>query len=209
MKKTNGVSLAADKITASQRKALEPHKNNLNDVIRDAESDSRKVADLRKKEKSLEDEAASLHRAAAQFDRDAEIRLAATLKQIERVHEAIHEAESRAHDDKAVNFQIIDNAQELISQLSQATYEALLDQIGSALAPYYTSFNDARYAARNAPAVNDLVNCLLAHRISPNDSIERIFEVAKETLRKIDALLNGSTIWSYQGAKSEDSVAAA
>ena len=146
---------------------------------------------------------------AAQFHSDAEIKLAATLKQIERVHEAIREEESRAHDDKAVDFQIIDQAQELVSKICQATYHELLDQIGSALAPYYRSFNDARFVARGAHAVNDLTINLLGHRVSGADSIERMFEGAAETLRKVDALLNGSTIWTFQGAKAEESAAAA
>ena len=187
----NMITLKAPEITPAQRKELQICKQNLEGAIRDVESANRKVSELRKKESSLEKEAASLHRKAAQFDRDAEIKLAATLKQIERVHEAI-----TAHDDKQVELpRIIDLAQELISKLCQASFHELMDQIGSALAPYYPSFNDARYTARSATAVNDLVTRLLAQRV------ERSYEAAKDTLRKVDALLTRSEIWSYQGAE--------
>jgi small-conductance mechanosensitive channel len=207
--KTNTVTLTAPKISAAQRKQLEAHKQNLEQVIRDAESGTEKIRELKEKESSLEKEAASLHREAAQFDRDAEIKLAAAIKQIERVHEAIREEESRAYDDKAVDFRIIDQAQGLVSKICQETYNDLLDQIGSALAPYYRRFDDARYVARGAHAVNDLTVTLLGHRVSAADSIERLFDGATDTLRKVDALLDGSTIWTFQGANGAEKSAAA
>jgi septal ring factor EnvC (AmiA/AmiB activator) len=203
------ITLKAPPITTAQRKELKIHKHNLEEVIRDIESDSQKVTDLRKKEGSLEKEAASLHHDAAQFHRDAEINFTATVKQIERVHEAIREAESLAHDDKQVNFPIIDQAQELVSKVCQASYNELLDQIAALLSPYYRSFNDARYVARSAHVVNDLVIRLLTHQISGGDSIERIFEGAKETLRKIDALLTGGKIYSYEGSDKAEKTAIA
>jgi len=195
----NTATLKAPKITAAERKQLEAHKRNLEEVIRDAESGSRKVRELRKKESSLEKEAASLHHAASQFNRDAEIKLAATLKQIERIHEAIQGAESHVHEEKQANVQIVDQAHELIAKICQATYQELLNQIGAVLAPYYSRdrFGDACFAARGTPAVNHLVRTLLGHGVNGADSIDRIFEAAKDTLRKIDALLKGSEIWRY------------
>lgn len=207
--KNNMITLKAPKTTPAQRQELKTHKQNLEEVIRDIESDSQKVGELRKKEKSLEKESASLHHAAAQFDRDAEIKLAATLKQIERIHEAIHESESRAHDRKEASFQIINQAQELVSKLCQATYQKLLDQIGSALAPYYSRFDDARHAARNAQAVSDMGARLLAQPMFPEVSIERIYEVAKDALRKVDALLTRDEIYSYQGCEKAEKIAMA
>jgi hypothetical protein len=204
------VSLKAPKITGSQRKELETHKARLGSTIAEVQGDYKKVAELRKKEALLEKEAESLHRDAASFHREAEIKLAATLKQIERCHDAIHAAESDVFESKAPLFNIVDQAQEFVRQICQDTYNQLLDEIGAVLAPYYRSFHDARYAGRSAPAVNDLVIKLLGHGISPDNSIERMFEGARDTLRKVDVLLTGGAIWKYEeGAKVPSSKEAA
>src|ERR1700693_4055895 len=165
MKTNHSVSLSAPKITPAQRQELKTCKQNLEEVIRDIEIAGREVADLQKKKRLLQVESESLRQSAAQFARDAEIKLPATLKQIERVDEAIIEAESRGTDDKAVNFQVTDQSQSLVSKLCQASYNELLDQIAALLSPYYASFNDARFVARSAPAVNDLARRLLARGI--------------------------------------------
>jgi hypothetical protein len=203
----NTVSLKAPKITPAQRKELEAHKRNLEEVIRDAESGSRKVGELRKKEKSLEEEAASLHRAAAKFDRDAEIKLAATLKQIERVHEAIQEVESSRVPGE-VDFRLIDQAQDCIGKLCQVSFHELEEKIMSALAPYYGPRpNHSVYAARNAPAVNHFVTSFLSHRLLGSASGERIYESTIETLRKVDALLTGAEIWRFDaGGESKSAL---
>lgn len=197
MNKNHIVSLSAPKITAAQRKALEAWKQHLEQLIRDAESRRRKIRQLREKERLLEEEAVSLNREAAQFDREAEKNLAATLKQIERVHQEAHAEEARTGANGVVNFKIIDGTQDLISEICQASYHELLDQIGSALAPYYRSFDDARHVARGAPAVNDLTVNLLGRRIYASDSTERMFEGAADTLGRVKALLAGSTIWTF------------
>jgi hypothetical protein len=202
MKKNNSVSLLAPKITPAQRKELEAHKRNLEEVIRDAESGIRSVGELRKKESSLEKSAASLHHAAAHFDREAEIKLTATLKQIERVHEAIKEVESSCWSEREVNFRIVDQAQELVQKLCQETYHELEERILAALAPYYgPRLDDGRYWARNTPAMNDM-RVLLTHGLIGAESIERIVQAAGETLRKIDALLKGTEIWRYDGGEA-------
>jgi hypothetical protein len=200
-------SLEAPKITPAQRKELEAHKRNLEELIRDAESVSRKVGELRKKEKSLEDEAAKLHRAAAKFDRDAEIKLAATLKQIERVHEAIQEVESSRVPGE-VDFRVVNQAQDCIGKLCQVSFHELEEKIMSALSPYYgPPPNQAIYVARNAPAMNHFITSFLSHRMIGAESGERIVEGAIGTLGKVDALLTGGQIWSYDaGGESKSAL---
>lgn len=203
------ITLKAPEITPVQRKSLKDHKTRLESAIAEVEGDYKKAAALRKKEASLEREAESLKHDAAKFNREAEIALSATLKQIERVHEAIHAAEASFSEFKAPLFKIIDQAQELVGKICQTSYEQLLDEIGARLAPYYSRFGDARYIARDTNAINDLVKNLLGHGIYGGGSIEGISEGAREMLRKVDALLNGSTIWTYHGAEAEKSSAAA
>jgi hypothetical protein len=202
MNTMNTISLKAPKITPAQRKELEVHKRDIEEVIRDGESGSRNVRELQNKESSLEKSAASLHCAASQFDRDAEIKLAATLKQIERVHLAIRQEESSVRGEREVNFRIVDQAQELVQKLCQVTYHELEEQIISALAPYYgPRLDEARYGARNSPAMTSM-NSLLTHGLIGAESSERIVGAAVEMLRKIDALLTGTEIWQYDGGEA-------
>jgi hypothetical protein len=197
------IKLIAPKIAADQRKKLTVHKAHIEGAIAEVEGDFAKVKQLRAKQKTLEKEALTLHRDAANFHKDAELKLLLNQKTLERLFDAVHKAESECHDCKLPLFRATDDAQELVSKICQATYNELLDQIAAAISPYYRSFNDAREGvARYAHAVNDLVHGLLAHRTNAADSIEGLFKAAKDTLRKVDALLTQSEIWSYQGGAS-------
>jgi len=197
------ITLEAPKVSAADTKLLTGHGAAIEGAIAEVEGDYAKVKKLRAKEKELEREALTLYRDAANFQRDAELNLLLNQKTLARVHDAIAQAEAACHDDKVPLYNIIDRAQELVSKICQATLNQLLDQIATVLSPYYRSFDEARYIARNAIAVNDLVTTLLNHRTNAGDSIERLIEAARETLRKVEALLTGGEIWRYEGGESE------
>jgi len=197
------VSLTAPAITEKQNKVLAKLKQKLELAIGISNSDSEKVSDLGKKLKSLEKESESLKRGAANFQRDDEIQLVAVLKQIARAHDAIAETESNAVSNRLLIWYPMDEAQSEVSKICQSSYAELIDKIGAALAPFHNNLDEARYAARNSPAVRTLTVELLGHGCSPGDSIERLVGQAKDVLRKLDALLNGSEIWSYQPAAAQ------
>jgi hypothetical protein len=191
----------APKIPPDQRKQLTGHKAAIEGAIEVVEGAFKKVEELRSKQEKLRKEAVTLHRDAANFHRDAELKLLLNQKTLERLHDSIQQAEAMCYDDKVPLFNIVDRAQELVSKICQATYNELLDQIAAALSPYYHSFDEARFVARSAPAVNDLVSGLLRHNSTAGSGIERQFQDARDTLRKVDAVLTRAEIWSYQGAE--------
>ena len=212
MNKTHIVSLSAAKISAAQRKDVQAAKAKLETAMEVVEEDSAKVTQLREKEEKLRKEALSLQRDAASFHSDAELKLIANQKTLERLRDAIHQAESECFDDKVPLFSAIDQAQSVISKLSQATYNALLDQIGALLAPYYSNFLTARWVGRDTHATRDLTSKLLQNRVNSADSIQRLYEYSKDVIRKLNSLLDGGEIWSFEGAKvppSESDEAAA
>lgn len=196
--KTQTIALKAPKPTAAETKDLEKKRNPLAAILAALEAHDAKVRELRKKEASMEKKAAGLHHRAAAFDLDAEKELPATLKQIERIHELLNEAQDI---DRFPLWNALNDAHEVVAKICQRSYEELLDQIGAALAPYYLNFPEARYQARSAPAVNDLVRRLCSIQgVHQYESIERIVDIAKDMLRKIDAILTGGEIWRFYGA---------
>ncbi len=128
---------------------------------------------------------------------DAETQLASTLKQIERIHEDLNTAQDI---DRLPLWNALNNAHEAVAKILQRSYEELLDMIGTALSPFYPNFHEARFQARAAPAVNDLVRRLMMLNIMQYDSIERLVDAGNDTLRKIDAILSGGEIWRFDGA---------
>jgi hypothetical protein len=54
---------------------------------------------------------------------------------------------------------------------------------------------------RNAPAVGALVHDLLTPKLIGIEGVERCDQVARQTLSKVNALLDGSTIWTFAGCQ--------
>ena len=202
-------SLKSPKITAGERTALKTHLERLTAAINAAEAECKSVIDLRKKERKFQREADELKHHAAMFDRDSEIKLSATLKQLERISVAISEAESRAFEKKTPLFRALDDAQEQVGKICQASLAELVDLQAAALAPFWASIEEAKQIAKGSSAVRHLVRTLLTHNAAEFDSIERLDEAARDILRKVEALLNGSEIWQFQGAPISESAAAA
>jgi MarR-like DNA-binding transcriptional regulator SgrR of sgrS sRNA len=206
---TNMISLKAPKITASDRKTLTIHQERLTQVINAAESGCKAVIDLRKKSRKLEKERDDLNQGAANFDRDAEMKLSATLRQIERIHDAIHQAESQVHEWKNPLFRALDDGRAEIARICQTTYEELLDRQAVALAPFWESWAFARQVGKNSTAVNALVRRLLSHSVGEFDAIELIDQRAREVLADINAILDGAVVWEFEGAAVPESTAVA
>jgi len=197
------VSLKAAKISKEQSQQLTKSKQQLEGVIAKTESHSAKVVELRKKETQLRKKADSLKHGAAAFRLDDEIQLSAATTQIQRALSAIAEAEGQCHDDKAPLMSALDQAQDLVQQFSQPTYAELIETIGNALTPFFDSRANAEWVARETPAVRALTGGLLRHRTSSYDSIEVMHSEALDVLRKVNALLTGDVIWTYQGPNGE------
>jgi hypothetical protein len=195
------MKIKAPKITAAERESLTKYKGPLEAAIKDVEAECQCVIDLRKKERKFQKESDSLKRHAANFHRDSEIQLAATLKQIARVNEAIAEAEGRAYEAKRPLYIALDSAQAAVSKICQATYEELLDMQAAALAPFWGTVHDAREIGKTSVAVNHLTRTLLRHCVGEYDSIELLDQTARDVLRKVEALLSGSVIWEFEGAE--------
>jgi hypothetical protein len=195
------ISLKAPKITAAERKQILAAKNALENKVKAIEGSSKRISDFRKKEKTLRAEAEDLHRAAANFDKESEIKLVVALKQLERVAEAI---QSENNPDEGLDiFTAIDEAQEIVGQICQKTYEELLDLQADSTAKFYLNRHEARHVAKTTShAARDLTNKLLRHGAVQFDSDDRVFQVAQETLAKLNALLNGTEIWRYDGGES-------
>lgn len=196
------LKLTAPNISSAEKKELTAQKSRLEEWIAAVEGDAKKVADLGKKQIALEKEAEGLHLDAAQFQRDAELKLIANQRILARVHDAIRGVEASAAEVKVPLWNALDQAQETVRRICQANYQQALDEVGAALAPFYTDFNEARWFARETPAVRDLVHVLLTHRASAYDSVERLVEAGRDTLRKIEACLTGSEIYSFSGAEA-------
>src|SRR5260370_8254690 len=134
------ISLTAPKITATKRKDLERHKVSLEEAISAVAQHSRKVSELSKLEVSLERKAASLQLKAAKFDVTAESELSAVLRQRERAHDAIREAESAAVAIKPALFQVINQSQELISKICQHSSHDFLRLFATPMRPFYPHY---------------------------------------------------------------------
>jgi hypothetical protein len=193
------ISLKAPPVTAAHRKELESHKANLEAAIGAAAQQSEQVVELATKERALERRTASLKRRAAEFDLAAETELTSTIKQIERIQIAQREAHSTASSVKPAFFKAISEAQELVQKVCQTSYQELLEKIAEALAPFHTDFARAKQQAREFPAVNDFGRTVMAHQLLGDESMERCDAAARETLAKVNALLDGSEIWTFSG----------
>jgi len=193
------IHIKAAKVSKEQGQQLTKHKQRLETVIAKTESHSKKVVDLRKKEAELRKKADSLKHGAAALRLDDEIQLPAAITQIQRVHEEIAEAEAQCHLDKEPLFRALDEAQDCVQKVSQTTYAELIEKIADALAPFFDNRTNAEYVAREFPAIRALTAELLRHRTNSYDSIEVMHSEALLVLRKVDALLNGNVIWTYQG----------
>ena len=196
------ITLKSPSTTKAQRQELQQHKVALEEAIEAAAQQTSAVLELGKREESLKRKTATLQRRAAQFDVAAETELTATQKQIERVRIAMQDAELNANVGKPELARVISAAQESIGTIcSKTTHESLLDLIAEATAQFYADWARARHEARNAPAVNALVADLLTQKIIGTEGIERLNDVARETLAKVEALLDGSEIFSYPGCR--------
>jgi hypothetical protein len=195
-------SAPTPKISASEKRELTEHRTVLESAISEINGASNKVAELSLKKEALKKQTSTLQRrAASNFDAAAETELFGNQTAILRIDEAIQQAESAMYDDKLYLFHVVDAAQEVVQRVGQGAYNALLDQIGEALAPYYPTFNDARFAAKQLPAVSDFVVNFLKHGTNAYDSIERLTSVVSDVLGKVNALLNGEPVWTYAGGK--------
>jgi hypothetical protein len=192
------ITLKAPKLTAAEAKSIKEKREPLAAALGDLAEGDAKVRELRKKEASMEKKAADLHHRAAAFHADAETELSATLKQIERVHDALNAAQDI---DRLPLWNALNNAHEAVEKIFKRSYEELMDQIGMALLPFYPNFHEARFQARAAPSVNDLVRHLIMLNVAQYDSIERIVDAGNDMLRKIDAILTNGEIWSYEGGE--------
>jgi hypothetical protein len=201
------ITLKAPSISKSQRTDLERHKLQVEAAIEAAAQETSAVLELSNKAASLERKAAGLRRRANAFELAAEGELVSVEKQLQRVRVAMQDAEFNANVGKPDFARAINAAQETIASIcSKTSYESLLDLIAEATAPFYSDYARARYDARNAPAVNALVGDLLSQKIIGTEGIERLNDVARETLARVDALLDGSEIWSFPGCEPQAEV---
>jgi small-conductance mechanosensitive channel len=206
------ITLNAPKITAAQRKQVQALKQQLEGVKERVAGNNEKVTQLVRKQEQLRKEAQKLEGDAAAFRDGGEVKLFEKRKQLERLADVARQAEAECFDDKLPLFHAIDQAQELVGKLSLPVYEALLDRIGAAMAPFYRNFLTARWIARDAEAVNHLTSTLFRHRCMSTDSVQRLSEAGTDVIGKLDALLSAGEIFRFEGAEvpsSEESAASA
>lgn len=196
------IRISAPPTSVDQRKRLLAHKSGIDSVIAGVQSGAAKLNELRAKEEELRNEVPSLQRDAANFLPGAELKLLSNQQTLDRLRQAIKQAESECSQAQQRLFPAIDQAQELVCSLCQPCHEELLDRICVAVSPFVTAAFHARQFAQQTSASRDLVYTLLTRGVSSMDSVQRLSDYAKDVIKRIEALVNESEIWSYEGLRS-------
>ena len=200
----------APPLSSHQRKQVEEAKASLEDALNSIAARYKKLAQLQEKEADVRNEAEILDRKARNFDRKAEAQLVVVSKQLSRIQAEIEAVESGGDDnaDRSLLSGAVYGAQELLSRLCQSTFEQLVEMQVDAMAPFWSDLEAARRIARTSTA-----SVMFASQILKNDhyllsEAAQFAESAKGLVSKLNALLEKSVIWKFEGARPEEAHAA-